>query len=55
MRDIEAARAAGIPAGVVSWGFNTIEAMLPLKPDFIFRAPADILDLAERAVKGAEP
>jgi len=54
MRDIEAARAAGIPAGVVSWGFNTIEAMLPLKPDFIFRAPADILDLAERAVKGAE-
>jgi phosphoglycolate phosphatase len=55
MRDIEAARAAGIPSGVVSWGFNTVESMMPLKPDFIFRAPADILELADRAVMGEEP
>jgi hypothetical protein len=29
--------------------------MMPLKPDFIFRAPADILELADRAVMGEEP
>jgi phosphoglycolate phosphatase len=35
-RDIDAAVAAGVVAGAVSWGFATREYLASLKPDFIF-------------------
>ena len=42
VRDIEAARAAGIPCGAVSWGFAAPGALRALGPDLIFERIDDI-------------
>jgi phosphoglycolate phosphatase len=36
VRDIEAARAAGIPCGAVTWGYAAPEALRAMKPDHVF-------------------
>jgi phosphoglycolate phosphatase len=42
VRDIEAARAAGIACGAVRWGFATTDALRALAPDMIFEQMEDI-------------
>lgn len=45
VRDIVAAKAAGIAAGAVSWGYNSQRALTTMKPDYLFESPAQILSL----------
>jgi phosphoglycolate phosphatase len=42
VRDIEAARAAGIACGAVSWGYTAPEALRAHNPDVVFQQMADI-------------
>ncbi len=42
-RDIEAARAAGIRSGAVTWGYATREALEAESPDYIFHSMNDII------------
>lgn len=42
LRDLDAARGAGVAFGAVSWGFTTRAALAARDPDFIFDAPSDI-------------
>jgi phosphoglycolate phosphatase len=42
VRDIEAARAAGIACGAVTWGYAAPEALAALKPDMVFEHIEDI-------------
>jgi phosphoglycolate phosphatase len=48
VRDIEAAREAGIACGAVVWGYAAPETLLAKKPDFVFRRMEDILDAVTR-------
>jgi phosphoglycolate phosphatase len=41
-RDIEAAKAAGIPIVAVTWGFNSREILATLLPDGIANAPGEL-------------
>ena len=43
IRDIEAARAAGIKIAAVTWGFNAREALAARKPDFLIDHPRDLI------------
>jgi phosphoglycolate phosphatase len=45
VRDIEAARAAGIACGAVTWGYASREALIATKPDLVFD---NLNDLATR-------
>jgi phosphoglycolate phosphatase len=42
IRDIEAARAAGIACGAVTWGFAALPALQALQPDLMFDRMDDI-------------
>jgi phosphoglycolate phosphatase len=42
VRDIEAARAAGIACGAVMWGYAAPKALRGLKPDFVFERMEDV-------------
>jgi phosphoglycolate phosphatase len=42
IRDIEAARAAGIACGAVTWGYAAPEALRALRPDLVFERMDDI-------------
>ena len=42
LRDIEAARAAGIACGAVMWGYAAPEALLASKPELAFASMSDI-------------
>ncbi|MEI2415298.1 HAD hydrolase-like protein [Orrella sp. JC864] len=42
LRDIEAARQAGVSAGAVAWGYNVPQALRAAGPDVLFDTPADI-------------
>lgn len=42
IRDIEAARAAGISCGAVSWGYAAPDALVAMKPDLLFESMDDI-------------
>jgi phosphoglycolate phosphatase len=44
VRDIEAARAAGIACGAVTWGYSAVNALRAMKPDLIFEAFGDIAE-----------
>ncbi|MDY6931008.1 MAG: HAD-IA family hydrolase [Halobacteriota archaeon] len=44
-RDVEAAKRAGIPVIAVSWGFNDIDALRRLDPDFAVEHPRDLIDI----------
>ncbi len=45
LRDIEAARAAGVASGAVMWGYALPDRLRHEKPDHIFDRPSDITDL----------
>lgn len=47
VRDIEAAREAGVASGAVSWGYNTVAALKEQGPDVIFTSMDEV---AERIV-----
>lgn len=49
IRDAQAARAAGIAFGAVTWGYTAPGALAAAGPDHMFAAPADILALLEKA------
>jgi phosphoglycolate phosphatase len=53
VRDIEAARAAGIACGAVMWGYAAPKALRTLKPDMVFERMEDIA--ARLAPVGSEP
>jgi phosphoglycolate phosphatase len=42
IRDIEAARAAGIACGAVTWGYAAPNALKALGPDLVFEQMDDI-------------
>jgi phosphoglycolate phosphatase len=42
VRDIEAARSAGIASGAVTWGYTAPEALRAQKPDVVFERMTDI-------------
>jgi phosphoglycolate phosphatase len=44
IRDLEAARSAGIAFGAVSWGYNDVEALRAHSPTEVFTTPADLAD-----------
>ena len=44
-RDIAAARACGVKAIAVGWGFNSRPALLNVQPDAVATQPADLLTL----------
>jgi phosphoglycolate phosphatase len=46
IRDAHAARKIGIGFGAVAWGYTEFDALLRLRPDAAFTAPADLVDLA---------
>jgi phosphoglycolate phosphatase len=52
IRDHDAARAAGVAFGAVSWGFAAPSALEALAPDHIFSSPAQISRLAETRADG---
>jgi phosphoglycolate phosphatase len=43
-RDIDAARAVGIGAGAVLWGYANPEMLLAMKPDKTFASPQEVID-----------
>lgn len=55
LRDVHAARTAGIRFGAVAWGYTEISAMLPLQPDAIYRVPQDLLGLTGANLAGESP
>ena len=44
IRDIEAARRAGVRSGAVGWGYNTLERLAAMDPDDLFEHPDDLLE-----------
>ena len=42
VRDIEAARAAGIACGAAMWGYSATDALVAMKPDLVFEKMSDI-------------
>ena len=42
VRDIEAARAAGMACGAVAWGYAAPETLRALRPDLLFERMEDI-------------
>ena len=45
LRDIKAAKKAGIPIAAVGWGFNSLEALAGSEPDYLFRQPSELIKL----------
>jgi phosphoglycolate phosphatase len=43
VRDVEAAKKAGVSSAAVGWGFNTAELLLKETPTFFWAAPCDVL------------
>jgi len=43
VRDVESAKAAGVKAVAVCWGFNSEEILRKSNPDFMARKPSDLL------------
>jgi phosphoglycolate phosphatase len=56
VRDIEAARAAGVACGAVVWGYAAPETLRALRPDFLFERMEDIARalLPQRNGNGAD-
>jgi phosphoglycolate phosphatase len=44
-RDIEASKKANIKVIAVTWGFNSAEALLKQKPDFLIDHPSELLEV----------
>ncbi|MDG9669363.1 HAD-IA family hydrolase [Hahella sp. CR1] len=44
LRDIEAARKAGLKCGSVAWGYNTFTRLKEEQPDYCFETPLEIVE-----------
>lgn len=51
VRDIQAARAAGVRPIAVTWGFNTSEALAAADPDWLIDEPTALQDIARSLAK----
>lgn len=51
LRDLEAARAAGVRFAAVGWGYTSLERLAAAGPDVLLQRPGDLL---ERLVESAE-
>ncbi|NJN01587.1 MAG: HAD hydrolase-like protein [Leptolyngbyaceae cyanobacterium SL_1_1] len=47
-RDVEAAHAVGIAAIAVTWGFNSYQALLTKRPDFLIEQPEKLVTIADQ-------
>lgn len=47
VRDIEAAREAGIHSAAVMWGYNSANALKQTRPDYVIHKPADLLKIVK--------
>lgn len=47
IRDIKAAKKAGVPIAAVGWGFNSPEALVGANPNFLFHEPSELNALVE--------
>lgn len=45
VRDIEAAHRVPMPVAAVSWGFNTLDVLASVQPDYLLQQPKDLLSL----------
>ena len=43
-RDIEAAKAAGLPCAAVTWGYNKAEFLASCRPNWMFQSPEEIAE-----------
>jgi phosphoglycolate phosphatase len=43
MRDVEAAKKAGVDVGAVGWGLHALELLAQLRPTFLWPTPTDVL------------
>ncbi|MEW6356559.1 MAG: HAD hydrolase-like protein [Planctomycetota bacterium] len=48
VRDIRAARKAGVRAAAVSWGFNSASALRQEQPDYLLSRPEELLSICGR-------
>jgi phosphoglycolate phosphatase len=56
VRDIDAARKAGVKAAAVTWGFHTAEFLRTAKPDFVVSDARELLELVKAsASRSAAP
>lgn len=51
IRDIEAARKAGIKIISVTWGVNSMEKLASYNPDFLVKSPHELLNLFRSTIK----
>ena len=42
IRDVKAAKKAGVPVAAVGWGFNSPEALVGANPNFLFHEPTEL-------------
>ncbi len=47
IRDVKAAKKAGVPVAAVGWGFNSPEALVGANPNFLFHEPTELHGLVE--------
>lgn len=47
IRDIEAARAAGLDIAAVTWGLNSVSALTQHQPTYLVSSPAELLTILE--------
>ncbi len=52
IRDLEAARRAGIPFAAVGWGYNNSKGLRAHKPDYLADHPHELLSILESFVDG---
>lgn len=45
IRDVKAAKKAGVPIAAVGWGFNSPEALVGANPNFLFHDPSELQGL----------
>lgn len=55
VRDIEAARAAGIACGAVTWGYAAPEALASERPDATFSSPGEVVEALLGAWQAPRP
>ncbi len=55
VRDVEAAREAGVRSVAVSWGFNARDLLAAHRPDFLLDEPRQLLDLVGPPIQRAKP
>jgi len=47
IRDVKAAKKAGVAVAAVGWGFNSPEALVSTNPNFLLHQPAELHDLVQ--------